>query len=70
MKKTKGDEMRSETRGQLDVSEPDVMIHLRIPPEIFAVIKPAAKNEGLKLPSWIRRTLVMAAKESKEKQNR
>ena len=62
--------MQTETlkRGRLDVSEPDVMIHLRIPSEIFAVIEPAAHNEGLRLPSWIRRTLVMAAKEASSKQ--
>jgi hypothetical protein len=52
----------------LSVSEPDTMIHLRIPAEIFKVIEPAAHSEGLRLPSWIRRTLVMAAKEASSKQ--
>ncbi len=54
-------------RGRLEVSEPDVMLYLRIPREIFKVIEPAAKSEGLRLPSWIRRTLIMAAKQTQDR---
>jgi hypothetical protein len=40
----------------------DVMIHMRIPREIFLVIEPAARREGLRLPTWIRRICVLAAR--------
>lgn len=46
---------------------PDVMIHMRIPREIFDVIQPAARREGLRLPTWIRRICVLAARESAAK---
>lgn len=42
-----------------------VMVHLRLPPNILAVIEPQAEHEGLRLASWIRRTIVMAVREAK-----
>jgi len=55
--------MLNQTRKQRDV-----MVHLRLPENVLAVIEPQAEHEGLRLPSWIRRVLVLAARESSSKQ--
>ena len=57
--------MQTETLRRLDV---DVRLYLRIPKEIYEIIEPAAQSEGLRLPSWVRRTLVMAARQVQAKQ--
>lgn len=46
----------------------DVCVHLRIPPAVLSVIKPAAESEGLRLASWIRRTIVLAATQRTKEQ--
>jgi hypothetical protein len=41
----------------------DVTLHLRVSAEVLEVIKPAAEQEALRLTTWCRRVLVLAARE-------
>jgi hypothetical protein len=46
-------------------SDDDIIVRLRLPPTVFAALAPLAANEGLRLPHWLRRRLVLEARELK-----
>jgi hypothetical protein len=43
--------------------EQAVTLHIAVPLSILAVIKPAAEAEALRLTTWCRRVIILAARE-------
>ena len=48
----------------MNESRSDVLIHVRLPLGTAAALKPRAEGEGLRLSHWLRRTLIIAARNS------